>query len=50
LFARRERPGWTTWGFDTGYKLTAGGVAVHRDVKPENILIPASARAEALEV
>jgi N6-adenosine-specific RNA methylase IME4 len=26
LFARRNRPGWTCWGFDTGYALTKNGV------------------------
>lgn len=26
LFARRERSNWTTWGLDTGYKLTKNGV------------------------
>lgn len=26
LFARRERPGWTTWGRDTGFVLSAEGV------------------------
>lgn len=27
LFARRERPGWTTWGTDLGFRLSAAGVA-----------------------
>lgn len=26
LFARRERPGWSTWGLDTGFQLSATGV------------------------
>lgn len=26
LFARRERPGWSTWGGDTGFHLSASGV------------------------
>lgn len=26
LFARRERPGWTTWGADLGFRLTPGGI------------------------
>ena len=26
LFARRERPDWTCWGYDTGYKLHKNGV------------------------
>ena len=26
LFPREERPGWTTWGRDTGFWLSAGGV------------------------
>ena len=27
LFARRERPGWTTWGNELGFQLSATGVA-----------------------
>jgi N6-adenosine-specific RNA methylase IME4 len=26
LFATEERPGWTTWGYDTGFRLTSEGV------------------------
>jgi N6-adenosine-specific RNA methylase IME4 len=26
LFARRNRPNWTCWGYDTGFKLTQTGV------------------------
>jgi N6-adenosine-specific RNA methylase IME4 len=26
LFARREYPGWSTWGYDTGFRLSASGV------------------------
>jgi len=26
LFARRNRPDWTCWGYDTGFKLTEAGV------------------------
>ena len=26
LFARRERPGWATWGNELGFKLSASGV------------------------
>jgi len=32
LFARRERPGWTCWGYDTGYKLTPQGVETVKEV------------------
>lgn len=30
LFARRERPGWTCWGHDTGWHLTPDGVEPYK--------------------
>ncbi|NIP94286.1 MAG: S-adenosylmethionine-binding protein [Akkermansiaceae bacterium] len=38
LFARYERPGWTTWGYETGFRLTSEGV--------EPFDVPASPQGE----
>jgi N6-adenosine-specific RNA methylase IME4 len=34
LFARRERPGWTTWGLDVGFKIGPAGVESVARMKP----------------
>jgi N6-adenosine-specific RNA methylase IME4 len=49
LFARRERPGWTAWGHDTGWHLAPDGVhRMERPPEPVAPLVPVATSAPVL--